>query len=126
MSMSESMTAVPSETTSFPDAHKHAPRTTKGSMSVKLSVVVPSLNSGRFIRHALSSVLAQESVDLEVIVQDGGSSDETREIIRDYGDDRILLVTESDDGQAEALNRAVQRATGEWILWLNADDVLAE
>jgi glycosyltransferase involved in cell wall biosynthesis len=93
---------------------------------VTLSIIVPSLNSGRFIRYALSSVLAQGAIDFEVIVHDGGSTDGTHEIIRACADERIRLITEPDDGQADALNRAVQRATGDWILWMNADDLLAQ
>ena len=94
-------------------------------MTVPISVIIPSLNCGEFIRGALLSVLAQSAVGFEVIVQDGGSTDSTHEVIRDFADDRLRLFIERDDGQADALNRGLRKAAGDWIIWLNADDVLA-
>lgn len=87
-----------------------------------ISVVVPSLNSGAFIAEALRSALTQDSPPHEVIVQDGGSTDDTLEILQDFGD-AITWQSEPDGGQSEALNRAIERATGDIVIWLNADDV---
>jgi glycosyltransferase involved in cell wall biosynthesis len=92
---------------------------------VGLSVVMPSLNSGRYIGEAIQSVLVQDYSELELLVQDGGSNDATRDVVLSFDDSRISWVSEPDKGQADALNRAISRSSGEWILWLNADDVLA-
>jgi glycosyltransferase involved in cell wall biosynthesis len=86
---------------------------------------MPSLNSGLYIGEAIQSVLDQKLSELELVIQDGGSSDITPDVIRSFHDSRISWISEPDHGQAEALNRAISRSHGEWILWLNADDVLA-
>jgi glycosyltransferase involved in cell wall biosynthesis len=91
---------------------------------MSVSVVIPSFNSGPFLREAIESALAQDPAPLEVIVQDGGSTDGSAEIVASLGDDRVRFVSEPDDGQSDALNRAIARASGEWICWLNADDLV--
>jgi glycosyltransferase involved in cell wall biosynthesis len=91
---------------------------------MSVSVVVPSFNSATFLRQALESALSQDPGPLEVIVQDGGSTDGTAEVVAALGDDRIKFVSEPDRGQSDALNRAIARAAGDWIVWLNADDLL--
>jgi glycosyltransferase involved in cell wall biosynthesis len=90
----------------------------------RVSVIMPSLNSSEYIGAAIDSVLAQEGPLLELVIQDGGSTDGTLDIVRSYDDERISLASEADQGQADALNRALARAKGDWLLWLNADDVL--
>jgi glycosyltransferase involved in cell wall biosynthesis len=92
---------------------------------VTVSVVVPSLNSRKYLADALASVLEQDGVSFEVLIQDGGSTDGTADVVRSLADERVRLIVEPDGGQAEALNRALRTASGEWILWLNADDVIA-
>jgi glycosyltransferase involved in cell wall biosynthesis len=87
---------------------------------------MPSLNSGRYIGEAIRSVLYQEHSELELVIQDGGSGDGTYDIVRSFDDSRISWVSETDSGQSDALNRAIRRTSGDWILWLNADDKLAE
>lgn len=89
-----------------------------------ISVVVPSLNSAAYLANALRSALDQE-VDLEVVIQDGGSTDATPDIVASFEDPRIRFSQEPDTGQADAVNKAAARAVGEWLVWLNADDVLA-
>jgi len=89
----------------------------------RVSVLIPSYNSAPFLRQALSSVLDQVPLAHEVLVQDGGSTDDTLDILRSFGE-RVAWVSAPDDGQSDALNRAVTRATGDVVLWLNADDVL--
>jgi glycosyltransferase involved in cell wall biosynthesis len=84
---------------------------------------MPSLNTGRYIRRSIESVLAIEGPSLELIIQDAGSSDSTEAIVESIGDERIRFVSEPDAGQADALNRALSHARGEWIGWLNADDL---
>lgn len=89
----------------------------------RVSVIVPSFNSASYMREALSSALDQVPPPYEVIVQDGGSTDETVDILRSFGE-RVSWASAPDRGQSDALNRALTRATGDVILWLNADDVL--
>jgi glycosyltransferase involved in cell wall biosynthesis len=89
---------------------------------VGFTIVVPSLNQGRFIADALNSLLNQGYPRLEIIVVDGGSTDETLEILRSYHD-RIHWICEKDKGQADALKKGFAMAKREWLSWLNSDDV---
>jgi glycosyltransferase involved in cell wall biosynthesis len=89
---------------------------------LKLSVITPTLNQGRFIEKAMRSVLDQGYEPLEFIVVDGGSTDETVEVLRSY-DDRIdWWISEPDQGQTDALGKGLARATGDVIAYLNSDD----
>jgi glycosyltransferase involved in cell wall biosynthesis len=90
-----------------------------------ISVLVPSLNADRFVGEAIRSTLGQSISPLEVLIQDGGSTDGTLAAVKAIGDPRVSVVSEPDGGQSDALNRGVRRARGEWICWLNADDLLA-
>jgi glycosyltransferase involved in cell wall biosynthesis len=90
-----------------------------------ISVVVPSLNAAPFVGEAVRSALGQPIPPLEVLVQDGGSSDGTIATVEALADPRVSITSEADDGQSDALNRAFRRAQGEWVVWLNADDLLA-
>lgn len=90
-----------------------------------VSIVMPSFNAMPFVGDAIRSALSNASV-VEVIVQDGGSTDGTLDVLSAFHDPRLHIVSEVDAGQSEALNRAVSRTTGEWLLWLNADDLLVE
>jgi len=100
-----------------------ARRTTRTSGAVEISVVIPSLNSGRYIGEAVQSAVDQRPMPHEVIVQDGGSTDGTLEVLREFGP-AVRVRSEPDEGQADALNRAIERTTGNVVLWLNADDLL--
>jgi glycosyltransferase involved in cell wall biosynthesis len=93
---------------------------------MRLSVVMPSFNSGKYIAPAVRSVLSQDGPEVEVVVQDNCSTDGTPAVVADLGDPRVRFTSEPDGGQSDALNKAIARARGEWILWLNADDELAE
>lgn len=86
-----------------------------------VSVLTPSLNQGRFIEDNILSVQQQEGLSVEHIVQDAGSTDETCDVLRRFGD-AVQWVSEPDRGQSDALNKALRRATGRWIAWHNADD----
>ncbi len=86
-------------------------------------MIVPSYNSGAFLREALTSALDQDPPPYEVLVQDGGSTDDTLDILRSFGE-RVAWIAAPDEGQSDALNRALARATGDVVIWLNADDVL--
>ena len=89
-----------------------------------VSIVTPSLNQGKFIEATIRSVLSQNYPNIEYIVMDGGSEDETLTILRSFGD-RIRWVSEPDSGQAQAVNKGWRLARGEILGWLNADDLLA-
>jgi glycosyltransferase involved in cell wall biosynthesis len=88
-----------------------------------VSIVTPSMNQGRFIRNTIESVLGQTYPNIEYIVIDGGSSDETLDILRSYGD-RLSWISEPDEGQADAINKGLRQARGEILAYLNSDDVL--
>ena len=86
-----------------------------------VSIITPSLNQGRFIRDTIESVLSQDYPRLEYLVMDGGSTDETLDILRSYGD-RLTWRSGPDGGQAAAVNSGVRLAKGEILGWLNSDD----
>jgi len=89
-----------------------------------ISIVTPSFRQGRFIERTIQSVLEQEYPALEYIVQDGGSVDETLEVLRRFDRRLTHWTSEPDEGQAEAINRGFARTTGEIMAWLNSDDLL--
>jgi glycosyltransferase involved in cell wall biosynthesis len=86
-----------------------------------VSVVTPSLNQGAFIEAAIRSVLEQDYPNIEHIVVDGGSTDETLEVLRRYP--HLTWVSEPDEGQADAVNKGFAMSHGEIFGWLNADDL---
>jgi glycosyltransferase involved in cell wall biosynthesis len=87
-----------------------------------VSVIIPAYNAARYITDAIESVLGQSYPPSEVIVVDDGSTDETVEIVRRYGD-RIILLQQCNRGPAAARNAGIGRASGEFIAFLDADDV---
>ncbi|GAA3700007.1 glycosyltransferase [Gordonia hankookensis] len=93
-----------------------------------LSVIMPSFNPGPYLLPAIRSVLAQLGVHDELVVQDAFSTDGSRECLEAIGrqDARVRCVFERDSGQSDALNRCLDRAIGEWTIWLNADDVVVD
>lgn len=90
----------------------------------RITIVTPSLNQGKFIEETILSVLEQDYPNLEYIIIDGGSTDQTLDVIKKYQDRITYWVSEKDSGQSEAINKGLERATGNIFNWLNADDVL--
>jgi len=88
----------------------------------KISIITPSFNQGQFIEETIQSVLNQDYPNLEYIVIDGGSSDNTVEIIRKYSDFITYWISEKDHGQSDAINKGFRISTGEIVAWLNSDD----
>ncbi len=93
-------------------------------MSVKISIVMPVYNSGRVLETAIESVLLQTYTNYELIIIDGGSTDNTKEIVKKYKDQIKIFVSEKDKGYADALNKGIKRATGDYYIMLAADDYL--
>ena len=87
-----------------------------------VTVVTPSYNQGRYVRETIQSVLAQDYPRIEYVVIDGGSSDETLDILQEYGS-RFEWVSKPDRGQASAVNEGWRQASGEILGWLNSDDL---
>ncbi len=88
----------------------------------KISIVTPSFNQGQFLEECIDSILSQDYPNLEYIIMDGGSSDNSVEIIRKY--ERYLTYWQSqpDGGQYAAIQAGFERSTGEIMAWLNSDD----
>lgn len=90
----------------------------------KISIITPSFNQGQFIEDTIRSVLLQNYPNLEYIVMDGGSNDQTIDILKKYDPWISYWVSEPDKGQTHAINKGFKIATGEVINWLNSDDLL--
>lgn len=88
-----------------------------------VTIITPSLNQGHFLRATIESVLGQCYENLEYIIMDGGSTDETAAIAASYAN-RLEFISEPDRGQAHAINKGFRRARGEIVAWLNSDDTL--
>lgn len=91
----------------------------------RISLVIPSFNQGKFIAATLQSIVDQRYPNLELIVVDGGSTDDTLEVINRYESYLSWWVSEADSGQAEAINKGFSRSTGEIMAWINSDDLVA-
>ncbi|MBK7430399.1 MAG: glycosyltransferase [Bacteroidetes bacterium] len=90
---------------------------------LKISVVIPSYNQGEFLEETIQSIISQEYPNLEIILIDGNSSDNSLEIINKYSGHFKYWVSEKDSGQSEAINKGLQRCTGDIATWLCSDDL---
>lgn len=92
----------------------------------KITIVTPSFNQGEFIEETIRSVILQGYPNLEYMIMDGGSNDETVEIIKKYEPWLSYWESVKDKGQSHAINKGFNRATGEILAWLNSDDIYTE
>jgi glycosyltransferase involved in cell wall biosynthesis len=97
------------------------------TQSIKISVIIPSFNQGDFISNAIKSVLGQTYSNWELIIQDGASNDNTSQICQSFAkvDERIKFFSEKDKGFADAVNKALEKATGTLAVIQSSDDFFA-
>lgn len=92
----------------------------------KISIITVCFNAEKYIEQTIKSVIEQKDCDVEYIVIDGASTDNTPDIIKQYGAGITIWISEPDDGIANAMNKGVQLATGDYLLFLHADDYFAD
>lgn len=92
----------------------------------KITIITPSYNQGQYLEETILSVINQNYPNLEYFVVDGGSTDNSVNIIQKYADKIAWWISEKDNGQTHAINKGLARATGEIINWINSDDLLSE
>ena len=88
----------------------------------RVSIIIPTYNRANFLGEALSSALGQDYQDLEVIVIDDGSTDETKKVLATFKDQRLICVHQENAGRSPTRNRAIAMARGEYITFLDSDD----
>ncbi|MFC1517984.1 glycosyltransferase family 2 protein [Candidatus Margulisiibacteriota bacterium] len=91
-------------------------------MKPLVSIIIANYNYGRFLKDAISSCLQQDYSPLEIIVVDDGSTDDSRQVISEFGD-KIVPVLKNNGGQASAFNAGFKKSNGEYICLMDADDV---
>jgi glycosyltransferase involved in cell wall biosynthesis len=89
----------------------------------KVSIIIPSFNQAQFLEASIRSALEQDYPNIEYIIVDGGSKDNSVEIIKKYQDRLAWWISEKDRGHADALNKGFSHARGEILAWLNSDDL---
>ena len=103
---------------------KYAISTPDLTHTPKISIITPSYNQGVYIERTIKSVLDQPYPNLEYFIQDGGSKDDTKKIIRQYESKLSGWASKKDNGQSHAINLGLGKTNGEIMAWLNSDDLL--
>ena len=91
-------------------------------MSLKISIITPTFNSEKYLERCIKSIQSQDYNNIEHIIIDGDSTDETRNIIKKYHNNKTILISEKDDGIWDAMNKGLKIASGDIIGFLNSDD----
>ena len=93
---------------------------------IKVSVVIPVYNAGKFLRECLDSILAQDIREIELLCVDDGSTDDSPEMLAQYAadDNRIHLIRQHNEGAGKARNAGLEQASGEYVLFMDADDTV--
>lgn len=94
------------------------------SVLPKISIVTPSYNQGQFLEKTILSIINQDYKNIEFIIIDGGSTDNSVEIIKKYEKSIDYWISEPDNGQSDAINKGFARANGDIFYWINSDDYL--
>lgn len=106
-------------------AETHDSKGVDPAVAPAITLAMPSYNQAQFLESAIQSVVRQDYPNLEFVVRDGGSLDDSVDIIRDYDDKITHWASEADGGQAAAINEVWRNSSGELLGWLNSDDILA-
>src|SRR5207302_3617886 len=93
-------------------------------MTPLVSILIPAYNAERWIAETIRSALAQTWPNKEIIIVDDGSTDDTVGIVREFASDGVKLIRQRNQGAAAARNRAFRQSRGNYIQWLDADDLL--
>ena len=107
----------------WPWTFKHAPDISYPDDWPTISIITPNFNNAKFLEETIRSVLLQAYPKLEYIIIDGGSTDGSVEIIKKYEPWISQWVSEKDEGQSHAINKGYNMATGDWLAFLNSDDI---
>jgi glycosyltransferase involved in cell wall biosynthesis len=92
----------------------------------KITIITVSRNSEQFLPETIESIINQSYANIEYIIIDGASTDSTIDIIKHYSENIDIWISEPDTGMYDAMNKGLERATGDYILVLNSDDLLMD
>jgi glycosyltransferase involved in cell wall biosynthesis len=127
--MLEHLPTPPPDKTGWPwteESEYLSPLHPDGNGWPRISIITPSYNQGEFIEETIRSIILQNYPNLEYIIIDGGSSDNSAEIIRKYEEWIAYWVSERDRSQSHAINKGFDRCTGELVNWICSDDLLCK
>jgi len=95
-------------------------------MNPKITVLMPTYNDEKYIHKSIQSVLSQKEVDIQLIIINDGSTDNTEEVIRSFNSDKMILLNQSNSGQLNALLTAVPYIKGDYVALFHSDDLVAD